>query len=445
MPPRAAAFLFAALAAISARPAQPADSLTALLDGTSPVELRLEAPLQRLFATGSEDERVSVPATVSFKDPRTGTDLVLHDVAVSVRGHTSRRETECTFPKLKLKLKGAGSIKIGTHCGESADNQLTQKYGRLANERSPQREALAYQMLEAAGVPTLRARPARITYVDAGAQPLTRNALILEDDDDAMRRIGGTSELPMEAFGDVAARHASGDGGLIAFGEAMIGNFDWCLRFSADDVYRCNQSKPIWNVLAFDKGGSAALAMKDFDLAGVVVGRHPWFDTVWNRRFVPSGSPIEIEVLSQVQRARSLFPRAALDGLRRRFAGRRDAVLAVIGNAAVDAVGRDLARAYAESFFNAIGDDRTFYRPVVARPDVQVYLDPQRTREACGAKDVMRPGTPVNELQRSGPMSQVVILDAMWRWGSRNECNNVQDGPVWIAADAITTDFPQKK
>jgi hypothetical protein len=445
MPPRAAAFLLAATAAAGVRPAQPAGSLTTLLDGTSPVELRLEAPLQRLFATGSEDERVSVPATVTFKDPRAGTEVVLRDVAVSVRGHTSRRETECTFPKLKLKLKGAGSIKIGTHCGESADDQLTQKYGRLANERSPQREALAYQMLEAAGVPALHARPARITYVDAGRQPLTRGALLLEDDDDAMKRIGGTSELTMENFGDVAARRATADAGLIAFGEAMIGNFDWCLRFSADDVYRCNQSKPVWNVLAFDKGGSAALVMKDLDLAGVVVGRHPWFDTVWNRAFVPSRSPIEIEVLSQVQRTRSLFPRETLDALRRRFVGRREAILAAIRNAAVDPGGRDLARAYVENFFAAIGDDRAFYRPVVARPDVLVYMDAQRTREACGPKDVMRPGTPVNEVQRSGPMSQVVILDAMWRWASRNECNNVQDGPVWIAADAITTDFPQKK
>jgi hypothetical protein len=50
----------------------------------------------------------------------------------------------------------------------------------------------------------------------------------------------------------------------------------------------------------------------------------------------------------------------------------------------------------------------------------------------------------VNELQKSGTMSQVVMLDVHWRWGSKHECNGVQDGPVWIPADAITREFPAK-
>lgn len=447
MPPRVSGFLIAALLATAAQPPQPAVKLPSLLDGDGAAALKLEAPLQQLFDKGSEDENVTVPGTLTFKDPHTGSDVVLKDVEVSVRGHTSRRETECTFPKLKLKLKGAGSVKIGTHCGEAPDSQLTEKYGRLANEKSPHREGLAYRMLYAAGVPALRARVARVTYLDSGianAQPLTRNALLLEDDDDAMKRVRGVSELTLETFGNVAARHAGADAGLIAFGEAMIGNFDWCLKFSPDDIYRCNDPKPVWNVLAFDRGESAALLIKDLDLAGVVVARHTWFDTVWNRAFVPSKSPVEIEVLSQVQRTRALFPRATLDGLRRHFLERKEAVLTAIQSATVDADGRTVARAYAEHFFSAIADDRAFYRPVVARTDVRVFMDPQQTKEACQAGDVMRPGTPVNELRRAGSMSQVVILDAMWRWASKNECNNVQDGPVWIVSDAITTDFPPR-
>jgi hypothetical protein len=42
-------------------------------------------------------------------------------------------------------------------------------------------------------------------------------------------------------------------------------------------------------------------------------------------------------------------------------------------------------------------------------------------------------------------MSQVVVLDANWRWASKNECNGVQDGPVWIRSDAITRDYPARK
>ena len=420
--------------------------LDSLLDGNGPAALTIEAPLRELFATGLEDETISVPGTVTFRHADSGQEVVVTGVAVSVRGHTSRRETECTFPKLKLKLKDGGSLKIGTHCGEAADDQLSPKYGRLANEKSPQREALVYDMLRAVEAPALRTRVARITYVDAAQpQPLVRHALLLEDDDDAMKRIGGTAEIPLETFGSVATRGAAADAARIAFAEAMIGNFDWCLKFSPDDIYRCNEPKPLWNVLAFDRGGGrTSLVLKDFDLAGIVVGLHPWFDKVWNRAFVPSKSEIEIEVLSQVQRTRSLFPRATLDGERRHFVDRKAAAYEAVRRATVDDKGREIARAYLDAFYAAITDDEQYYRPIVVRDDVQVFLDAEATREACESKDVMRPGTPVNEIERSGPMSRVIVLDAMWRWASRYECHAVQDGPVWIPSDAIIRNFPAR-
>ena len=446
MPVRSTLAFVALLLSAQAQPPQAEQKLTRLLEGNTPVALTLEAPLQDLFARGAEDEAVTVPGTLRFKDPSTGADVELPGLEVSVRGHTSRRETECTFPKLKLKLKGAGSIKIGTHCGEAQDDALSAKYGRLSNEKSPYREALVYKLLEAAAAPTLRTRPARITYIDkVQGAPLERNALLLEDDDDAMKRVKGTAEVPMESFGSVATRQASADAARIAFAEALIGNFDWCLKFSPDDIYRCNEPKPLWNVVAFDLGGGkASLLMKDFDLAGVVVGRHKWFDTVWNRGFVPSKSEVEIEVLSQVQRTRSLFTRAQLDAERRHFIEKKAAMYAVVQGAPVDQAGREIARQYVDAFYKAIENDAEFYRPIVARADVQVFLDAEGTKEACGPKDVMRAGTPVNEVQKSGTMSQVVILDAMWRWASKAECNAVQDGPVWIRSDAITRDYPSK-
>ena len=89
--------------------------------------------------------------------------------------------------------------------------------------------------------------------------------------------------------------------------------------------------------------------MKDFDLAGMVVGRHPFFNKILNRAFVPSKSEIEIEVLSQVQRTRSLFPRATLDAERRHFVDRKPALYAALDSATVDAKGREIARAYLDS------------------------------------------------------------------------------------------------
>ena len=419
------------------------------------VSLQLEAPFNDLFDHARTDDEYAVTGTLSYVEG--GQRITVDGVSITVRGNTSKRETECAFPKLKVQLPretraaaplldGISSIKIGTHCGEAQNDALSTKYGRLQNEKSPHREALVYKLLEAAGAPTLRTRPARVTYIDkAQSAPLERNALLLEDDDDAMKRVKGTAELPMESFGSVATRNASIDAARIAFAQALIGNFDWCLKFSPDDIYRCNEPKPLWNVAAFDLGGGkASLLMKDFDLAGVVVGQHKWFDTVWNRGFVPSKSEVEIEVLSQVQRTRSLFTRAQLDAERRHFVEKKPAIDAVLQRAPVDQAGRDIARRYVDAFYKAIENDGEFYRPIVARSDVQVFLDAEGTKEACGPKDVMRPGTPVNEVQKSGAMSQVVILDAMWRWASRNECNAVQDGPVWIRSDAIVSDHPSR-
>lgn len=442
MSARAAGLAFAVLLSSSASLPVPT-AVPDIFSSTDPLAITLEAPLRELFAK-DEDVNFSVPGVVSYKDPSSGAEAK-REAQVSVRGHTSRRETECTFPKLKLKFKEGDVLKIGTHCGEASDEALSPKYGRLANEKSPHREALVYRLLHAAGVPALRARPAVVTYVENGQPTLTRKALLVEDDDEAKKRVGGTSEIPMEAFGSVTTRGAGADAGRLAFGEAMVGNFDWCLKFAPDDIYRCNERKPLWNVLAFDRGdGKAALLGKDFDLAGMVAGRHGWFKKIFNPAFVPSRSEIEIEVLSQVQRTRSLFPRAEVDALRQSFIERKPAIYEALQKAEVDPKGREIARAYLDAFFAAIADDRSYYRPVVAKSDVRVYRDAGGTTEACRPGDLVRPGTPVNELQRSGTMSQVVILDALWRWTAEERCETVQTSPVWVPTDAISPEYPAK-
>lgn len=445
--------------------AQPSPERQGLFDGRTPVELSLTAPLTQLFANDA-DEHSAVEGSLSYRDPASGSVVVLPDIRVSVRGHTSRRESECSFPKLRIKLQSPGSapapftgmqgFKIGTHCGEAPDDTLTPNFGRLANQMSPPREALAYWLLQAAGVPTLRTRLARITYVEPGAgtrdrrpgtraqgSGLVRNAILLEDEDAARERIHAVADVPMENFGSVQRRGATADAVRIAFGEAMIGNFDWCLRFVQGDRYRCDDYKPLWNVLAFERAdGTTTLVASDFDLAGVVVGRHAWFSKVYNAGFLPSPSPVAIEVLSQVQRTRSLFDRAVLDAERRRLVDRKGDVLAAIDAAAVDSRGRDLARAYVTAFFGDITNDDEFYRPVVARLNERVYSDTHQGHDACGPRDAIPVGTPVNELQHTGSMTQVLVLDALWRWSPPHACKAVQDGPVWINSDAISRDYP---
>src|SRR5437762_1162744 len=143
------------------------------------VTLQLKAPFTELIDGGRENDDHSVIGSLSYES------TAIENVRISLRGHTSRNESECAFPKLKLHFNtppkdgpfaGVRSVKVGTHCGESAGQTLTPRFGRLPNEQSPFREAFVYRLLDVLHVPTLKARPARITYVyaDGRQQPLVR-------------------------------------------------------------------------------------------------------------------------------------------------------------------------------------------------------------------------------------------------------------------------------
>src|SRR5439155_10244321 len=140
------------------------------------VSLQIKAPSNELFDHARTDDTNSVTGTLSFTD--NGAPVTIDGVTLTLRGHTSRRESECRFPKLKVDipkaskrangmLAGTGAIRIGTHCGEAPDEGVTASFGRLPNEHSALREAFVYRLLDAVGVPALKARPARITYVYA--------------------------------------------------------------------------------------------------------------------------------------------------------------------------------------------------------------------------------------------------------------------------------------
>jgi hypothetical protein len=315
------------------------------------------------------------------------------------------------------------------------------------------REAFVYRLLDSVGVPTLKARPTRISYVYADArpgqtpaqdQPVVRNAMLLEDTDDAVKRFGGVREIEEKAFTNAQEQFARADTARIAFAEAMIGNFDWCLRMTPGDTFRCNARHPLWNVIAAaGADGRAVPGIYDFDVAGMVAGRHEWFKDHFNERFVPSGSQIEVEVLAQVQRTRTLFNRAELDAARAEFMKRKPAAYQTLASGTLDPAGKRMVQEYLDAFYGAIAADEAFYRPVVVAPGTKLYSNERRTI-ACPALGAIPVGTPVGEpLQTRDGLMQVVLLDALWHWAPPVKCAPVHEGPVWIEADALSKDFPK--
>jgi len=424
--------------------------------------LQLEAPFNDLFDHARTDDDYGVTGRLSYTDG--GQSVTVDSVRVTVRGNTSRRETECAFPKLKVQFPretrqatplfaGMSSIKIGTHCGEGAEDGLTARFGRLPNERSPVREAFVYRLLDAVGVPALRARPARATYVYADArpgqspaqeQPIVRNALLLENTEEAIKRFGGDREIVEKAFTNARAQFTPADTARLALGEAMIGNFDWCLKMTPDDAYRCDARHPLWNIVAgAGAGGRARPLLYDFDVSGMVAGRHPWFTDVFSAEFVPSHSQVDAEVLAQVQRTRSLFARSELDAARREFVKRRPEAYQALDSAVLDTAGKQKAREYLDSFFKAIESDDAFYRPVVVAADTKPYANASRA-PVCASRGAIPIGTPVSEpLRTEGGLIQVMVLDALWHWAPPVRCPEIHKGPVWIEAAAVGKDFPK--
>ena len=432
-----------------------ADATSGLFSTQQPMALQLRAPFDDLFAKSGHDPAYAVDGSIAYT-AADGHIIHIDGVRISVRGNSSKQESECTFPKLKLRLapsaareaspfRGVAALKIGTHCGEAPGEELTHKFGRLANERAPLREAFVYQLLAIMDVPSLEARPARITYEDSGrtGPPLVRNAMLLEDTGAARKRLGLGAEITMARFGSADADLTAADTAALALAEAMIGNFDWCIRFTDGDTYRCDASKPLWNILAFKRDGDRALpVMHDFDLAGMVTGSHFWFDRVLNERFSASSSRTEVEVVSQVQHTRTLFARADLDAARRRFVPHHDEAFAALRASGVDPRGREIIAAYLDAFFAAIATDEAFYRPVIVETTT-AYAEADGSTPACANAAAAPAGTPVGPpLDRRAGRVQVQLLDALWHWTGPRACGAIRRGPVWIDRGAIGTGFP---
>jgi hypothetical protein len=422
----------------------------------STVSLTLAAPFTELFSHPVSDDDFHVTGELTWTEDGQP-PVTLKHVLVSARGHTSRQASECSFPKLKINLaevdrsgtpfEGIRTLKVGTHCGDRADDDLTPKYGRLANEHAPLRESMVYRMLDAAGIPTLRSRPARVSYIfdRSGREPLTRFALLLEDDDDAEARLGGSGQLDESTFGSARELFDARDTARLAFAQAMVGNFDWCLRMFRGDIYRCDERHPLWNVLALQREGKRALPLPyDFDLAGAVVGRHNWFGQVFSEEFFEPPSRVQVEVEAQVQRTRSLFDRALLDDTRAHFRGVRQGVMGAIERSASDGPGKALAREYVEEFYAAIDSDERFYRPVIVEGEHQASLDAEGARPACGRSSVIPQGTPVSSpIETRGGYARVRLLDALWQWTGNERCDTVHRQPVWVPVSAIGTGYPR--
>lgn len=178
-------------------------------------------------------------------------------IKIGARGHVRRMSQTCNFVPLRLEFPAEGlkgtpfegrseTLKLVTHCQNSKDS-----------DQFVLREFLAYKVSNIMLERSFRARLATVTYVDSknGKTLMTRNGMLLEDDGDVARRMGGrTVTIERLAFKDLQIEPLTH---LMVF-EFMLGNTDFSI-FALHNV-----------VLVQTPDNKIHPVPYDFDLSGFV-------------------------------------------------------------------------------------------------------------------------------------------------------------------------------
>ncbi len=194
-----------------------------LFGPSAPLEFTLIADYRTIFRDRDTMSTKTFPARMAGKDS-TGREYNF-DLQLNTRGHWRLKPGNCGFPPLRMNFEvgtsgtpfqGQKGIKLGTHCRPDSE-----EYAEYVI-----REYLAYRVYNTITDLSLRARLARVTYVDSTARnkPVTTWGLLIEDEDDAARRnMGNILETRGLTFNHLEPLQL----GIVGVFEFLIGNTDW--------------------------------------------------------------------------------------------------------------------------------------------------------------------------------------------------------------------------
>jgi hypothetical protein len=230
----------------------------ALFQSAEPLEFTLQADFS---AINKERDPNSTPRFSGLlKTAGSDGQMKSVEVQLSPRGHLRRKTITCSFVPLRLEFskdstKGtafegpATALKLITHCQDSKEH-----------EQFVLRENLAYRLANILTPRSFRARLAKVTYINSKTQKTitTRYGMLLEDDNDVARRMGGrTVSVERTLFSDLEPNTLAQ---MMVF-EYLLGNTDF-------SIYALH------NVILVQLPGPRILypVPYDFDLSGLV---HP--------------------------------------------------------------------------------------------------------------------------------------------------------------------------
>lgn len=342
------------------------------------------------------------------------------------RGMSSAQTGEAQFPKLKVEIhddedlkktlfKGARNFRINTHVNTHPKTEHT-KMGRLNNENSPYREATAYEMGNAMGLPTPVIRRARIQYTDTGLQQsFERNALLIETNKKIGERFQAkeTDRFPSLDPENQIDIHLAARFHLF---NILIGNDDVGLKLKKESATSTEKYRPYFNTTVYElPDGQLFPVLYDLDLASIVAGwrmlnyklyQYPSLNIKDGRigRFI-NGLAFLRSRLNKLE-----YQQALTD-----FADKEKQLLDVIQNAVVDNEFKKHAAEHIQLLKKTVTILNTL--PMLKKAGVQFFKDVKLSKSllkpdnAMEVPGTLRPGTPIKVIKKMGQVVQIAIVD----------------------------------
>lgn len=208
-----------------------------------------------------DDEPERRPAILNFEGPDGRLSL---DINVEARGNWRRDDDNCRFPPLWIDLDKDDEELIGTVFEGQNRIKLyvTCRPGDDTFEEYIYTEYVIYPAYNALTDLSFRARPARVTYIDASGEDetFTSNAFLLEHKDQMAAR---NSAVPLDAPQLHPANAAQEEAALVELFNYAVGMTDY------------NMTRPLHNVeLIRSTAGDVIPVAYDFDWSGTVNARY---------------------------------------------------------------------------------------------------------------------------------------------------------------------------
>ena len=310
------------------------------------LRVTLEAPLTTLLRERPVDRQY--PATLRY----TRDDGTVEEVAVRVRarGKFRRDPSNCRFPPIRLRFRGADventifyglrQLPLVTHC------QNTNVY-----EQGVLREYMAYRILQEVTPLSLDARLFRITYIDTEGKQRDRETFAIAVEH--RNRLAARSGIPvLEIPGTKLANLDSAYLNLTSLFQLLIGNVDFS-PFKAAEGENCCHNHRLFGV--DEKKPPQYPVPYDFDMTGIVSLPHSEPHPAFNLR----------DVRQRKYRGRCVnnghVPKSIAV-----FQEKRDSILELVENLpGASNRTRNALRSYINGFYRVIDDPRRVQREII--------------------------------------------------------------------------------